>query len=232
MTTETIKEIEANRTIRLLLEKRRSLGTPNPVEARCAGGGMLVDIACGSGRFLGRVHDRYDTLVGIDFIPVARSDLDNVHFVRADLRQGIPLDDRVANTITAIETIEHMADPILLVREAFRIARPGAEFILTTPNIRFVRHLARLILQGEGPRTAGWRDNEVLWDGGHVHYFTSKDLVALLKRAGFVSIRAVALIEPEGFLPVIRRLFLRWPGNPLVREFLTGRVLVVGTRPK
>ena len=192
---------------------------------------MLVDIGCGSGRFLGQLHGRYDALVGVDFIPLARSDFPNVHLVRADLRRGIPLGDRVANTITAIEVIEHVADPILLVREAFRIARPGAEFILTTPNVRYVRHLFQLVVQGQGPKTASHRSDELLWDGGHIHYFTSKDLVGLLKDAGFLLVRSTALIQPEGFLPPFRRLLSRWAGNPLVREFLTGRLLVTGTKP-
>jgi SAM-dependent methyltransferase len=193
---------------------------------------MLVDVGCGTGAFARRVHERYGAVVGVDFIPLARSNSENVHFVRADLRHGIPLGDGVADTVTAIEVVEHIANPILLVREAFRIARPGGKFVLTTPNVRYVRQLLRLIVRGEGPRTAGRYDDELLWDGGHLHYFTSKDLVALLKGVGFVSIRSMALMRSEGFLPVVRRWLSRWPGNPLVREFLTGRLLVTGTKPR
>ena len=193
---------------------------------------MLVDVGCGAGAFVRRMRDRYGSLVGIDFIPQARSDLDNVHFVRADLRHGIPLGDGVADMVTAIDVIEHMASPALLAREALRIARPGGEFVLTTPNVRYVRQLFRLIVRGEGPRTASRYDDELLWDGGHLHYFTSKDLVALLKGVGFVSVRSTALLRPEGFMPVVRRLMARWPGSPLVREFLTGRLLVVAMKPE
>lgn len=231
MRTATSIEIEASRRLRLLSDERRTPGARSSVEARCTGGRVLVDIGCGSGAFLRRLHDRYDTLVGVDFIPFARSDVDSVQLLRADLRLGMPLGDGAADTITAIEVIEHAADPILLVREAYRIARPGAEFIITTPNIRYVRHLFRLVLQGKGPKTAGYRDDELLWDGGHIHYFTSKDLEALFKEAGFVSVRSMAMIQAEGFLPGARRLLSRWPSNPLVREFLTGRLLVTGRKP-
>ena len=192
----------------------------------------VLDVGCGTGTFLKQTHDRYDTLVGIDFIPSARSDVENVHFLRADLRLGIPLGDGVADTITAIEVVEHAADPLLLVREAFRIARPGAEFLLTTPNVRYIRHLFRLVLQGKGPKTAAHHDDELLWDGGHIHYFTSRDLEALLEEAGFVSVQSMAMIQAEGFLPAIRGLLSRWPGNALVREFLSGRLLVTGRKPE
>ncbi len=232
MSTATTTEIEANRRLRVLADERRSSESPNPVGTRCTGGRVLADIGCGTGAFTKVMHDRYDTLFGIDFIPIPRSDLENVHFLRADLRVGIPLNDGVADTITAIEVIEHAADPILLVREAFRVAKPGAEFILTTPNIRYIRHLFRLVLQGKGPKTAGHHDDELLWDGGHVHYFTSRDLKALLKDAGFVSVQSMAMIQPDGFLPGMRSLLSRWPGNPLVREFLSGRLMVTGRKPE
>lgn len=232
MRTATSIEIEASRRLRLLADARRTPGAPNPVSAHCTGGRVLADIGCGTGTFLKQMRDRYDTLVGIDFIPSTRSEFDNVHLLRADLRLGIPLADGVADTITAIEVVEHAADPLLLVREAFRIAKPGAECILTTPNVRYVRHLIRLVLQGKGPKTAGYHDDELLWDGGHIHYFTSKDLEALFKKAGFVSVRSMAMIQPVGFLPPIRRLLSRWPGNALVREFLSGRLLVTGQKPE
>ena len=232
MTTAKSAEIDANRTLRLLADERRSPAAPNVVRAQCTGGRVLADIGCGTGTFLKQLHDRYDTLVGIDFIPNARSDLDNVEFLQADLRLGIPLGDEVADTITAIEVIEHAADPLLLVREAFRIARPGATLILTTPNVRYIRHLFRLVLQGKGPKTAAYEDDELLWDGGHIHYFTSRDLEALLNEAGFVSVHSMAMIQPGGFLPAIRRLLSRWPSNALVREFLSGRLLVTGRKPE
>lgn len=225
-------DVGANLAVRARTEQRRAGLRPNPVEVHCRGGTMLVDIGCGSGAFLRQVRHRYHRVVGIDFIPLARPAFENTHVLRADLRLGIPLADAVADTVTAIELVEHIADPVFLVREAFRIARPGGELVLTTPNTRYVRHLLRLVVEGHGPKTSGYDDNDVLWDGGHIHYFTRKDLEALLTGAGFVSIRSIALIQPNGFMPGMRRLLSRWPESPLVREFLTGRLLVTAKRPE
>ena len=230
MTAATRGEIGSNWAARVRSARRRRDG-PNPVSDRCHGGRMLVDVGCGFGAFLGQLHDRYDALVGIDFVPLTRAEFDNVHLVRGDLRQGLPLSGDVADTVTAIEVIEHVADPILLVQEAFRILRPGGELMLTTPNIRYVRHAFRLIVQGRGPKTSGLNDDRLLWDGGHIHYFTSKDLVALLWEAGFVSVEASALINARGFLPLFRRFLSSRAANPVVREFLTGRLLVSGKKP-
>ena len=225
-------EIQANHTLRVQAARRSLTPSANPVRDRCTGGRVLVDIGCGFGGFLKQMRDRYDTLIGLDFVPLGRPDADNVHLARADLRQGIPLSDGVADTVTAVEVIEHVASPVLLVEEAFRITRPGGELIITTPNVRYMRHLIRLFVQGHGPKTSAHRQDEVLWDGGHIHYFTSSDVVALFRDAGFVSIRSLALISPDGFLPGVRRLLSRWPDNPAVREFLTGRLMVTGRKPE
>lgn len=232
MTKARQTEIEANHALRPLLEQQRSWTDLRMLAERCSGGRVLVDVGCGAGTFLGQVRDHYNVVVGIDFIPLQRSRHDNVHLVRADLRNGIPLPDSVATTLTAIELIEHIADPAGLIREAFRVARPGAELILTTPNVRYVRHLFRLVVQGRGPRTSSERHDDVLWDGGHIHYFTAKDIAVLLNDAGFVSVRARALIQAKGFLPVVRRLLSRWPNSPPVREFLTGRLMITGKKPE
>jgi SAM-dependent methyltransferase len=226
------KEIEANKALRSRAERRRPSAHPDVVSDRCSGGSTLVDIGCGSGALLRQVRDRYDLLVGIDFIPLRRPEFDKSLLVRADLRDGIPLANSVADTVTATELIEHIAEPAGLVREVFRIARPGAEAIFTTPNVRYVRHLFRLVIQGRGPRTSGACHDDVLWDGGHIHYFTAKDVMALLRKAGFVSVEASALIQANGFLPAVRRLASRWPGNPMVRELLTGRLMITGRKPE
>ncbi len=232
MRTAAHSEIEANHSLRVQAKRRSPTPSANPVRDRCTGGRVLADIGCGFGGFLEQMRDRYDTLIGCDFVPLERSAFNDVNLIRSDLRQGIPLGDCIADTVTAVEVIEHVANPVLLVEEAFRITRPGGEFMVTTPNVRYMRHLIRLFVQGHGPRTSAHRQDEILWDGGHIHYFTSSDVVALFRDAGFVSIRSLAMIGARGFLPGVRRLLSRWPENPIVREFLTGRLMVTGRKPE
>lgn len=50
--------------------------------------------------------------------------------------------------------------------------------MISTPNIRYLRHLFSLIVKGRFPETSGDTEH---WDGGHLHYFTYKDIEELLK---------------------------------------------------
>ena len=45
-----------------------------------------------------------------------------------------------------------------------------------------IQHIGDLLFRGTGPKTS--QDPEG-YDGGHLHYFTSRDLVSLLEDAGF-----------------------------------------------
>lgn len=48
--------------------------------------------------------------------------------------------------------------------------------MLTTPNIRYIKHLVRLVIRGRGPKTANDDVTDGPWDDGHINYFTHQDL--------------------------------------------------------
>jgi hypothetical protein len=67
-------------------------------------------------------------------------------------------------------------------RQPYRVLKKNGVFILTTPNIRFIDHIRLILIKGQFPKTS---HDKFCYDGGHIHYFTFKDIRNLLKRAGF-----------------------------------------------
>jgi len=123
--------------------------------------------------------------------------------------------------------IEHIVNPLAFAVEVRRVLRRGGIFVATTPNVRYAKHLARLVVRGEGPLTSARADNrtEEQWDDGHLHYFTPRDLEWIMHRAGFADWSTAALIETAG--SSIRRLLDRWSSAPPVKQFLSGNTLLV-----
>lgn len=97
-------------------------------------GGTLADVGCGAGHLWPHVAGAFDRCIGVDAVRYEGLPPD-VEFVPADLdRLPLPLADRSADVVAAVEVIEHLENPRAFCRELRRIARPHGWVVLTTPN--------------------------------------------------------------------------------------------------
>lgn len=102
----------------------------------------VLDIGCGDGPFA-----HFCAELGAEVI-VADVDADKIAALEARLKQlstrgvtalvtdanPIPLPDARANKIIAMEVLEHVEDPAQFMRELVRVAKPGAQFLITVPD--------------------------------------------------------------------------------------------------
>ena len=104
------------------------------VERRHGGGGILLDVGCGTGNLWQFVADRFDRYEGVDVVSYPGFPADEV-FHEAELdSDALPISDDYAHVVTAVEIIEHLENPRKFVRELVRVAKPGGWVILSTPN--------------------------------------------------------------------------------------------------
>lgn len=205
------------------------------VAAIFSGGDVVIDAGCGDGAPLDALGARYRIAAGFDVSAarvLARSGAPgNWSFSVANLDRGLPLRDGCADAIFANQVIEHVRNPLAFAVEARRVLRPGGLLVVTTPNVRYVKHVWRLIARGEGPMTSSRqpRTSED-WDGGHIHYFTPRDLAWITRAAGFGRWRTSALIETRGALSWLRRGLARTGSAAPVKHFLSGNTLLVATK--
>ena len=199
-----------------------------------AGGNLLVDLGCGDGAWLDSVHTQYRNAIGIDVSPAgidSRATRPDWRFVEADLNEGIPLHDGAADALHANQVIEHIANPLFFLEEASRVLRPGGVLVVTTPNIRYLRHVGRLVFNGRGPLTSGASvRSRTDWDDGHIHFFTAGDLEWLARTAGFAHQRTQALVDLYGRAQILRRMMDRLAATRLVKGFLSGNLMLVARR--
>lgn len=134
---------------------RQSLGTSeaaiyrmvaNAIASR-ASGEVIVDMGCGVGDLWPFVRDQFATYVGVDV--VRYEDFPpGAEFIQANLDAGsVPLPDESADTVVAVETIEHLENPRALIREMVRLTKPGGWVCLTTPNQLSLLSLLTLIFK-------------------------------------------------------------------------------------
>lgn len=194
-------------------------------------GRITVDLGCGAGELLDEIAPVYEVLVGLDISTKrlsrrARAPQD-WSFVRADLNSPFPLNSEHIDTVYANQVIEHIADPLLFASEVHRILKPGGGVIVTSPNIRYIKHIWRLSIKGLGPKTANQNTLDGKWDDGHIHYFTHKDLRKVFLDAGFLHVESKALVNLTGKMSYLRKLFEFFSNSSLISEFLSGNILLI-----
>jgi 2-polyprenyl-3-methyl-5-hydroxy-6-metoxy-1,4-benzoquinol methylase len=139
--------------------------------------GRLLDVGCGDGAYLTLMSDLGWEVAGVDPDPagiaVAQQSGLDVH-VGTLADAGFP--DSYFDVVTLSHTIEHVHDPVALLRECRRVLSPGGELVVLTPN-----------LASDGHRRFG-ADWLHLDPPRHLVIFTIGSLRRALAAAGFSQI--------------------------------------------
>ena len=151
--------------------------------------GRVLDIGCGAGGIAGPLRAAgAGWISGIELVPdaaaAAEAPYDEVCV--GDALANLPRVGRPFDTILCYDVLEHLYDPLALVRALTGVAADGARLHVSVPNASHVSLLRDLVVRGTfGYQPAGHRD------ATHIRWFTRRDIVALVEEAGW-SIRNVA----------------------------------------
>ncbi|MDI6916163.1 MAG: class I SAM-dependent methyltransferase [Thermoplasmatales archaeon] len=214
MLTVKITKIYDEIWARKLKESRKvETGSRMDIASKLVGSGdRLLDIGCGNGSFATLVKDRYKEIYGVDLSREAlrRAQELSIRAVKANLNLGLPFKDNCFDAVICLDVIEHIFDPRKFTAELSRVIKKGGILIISSPNIQYWKHVISIIA-GRFPKTS---DDEEAYDGGHLHYFTFKDLEKLLeknklrviKKAGVFDIKFLKIYRSMGIVIKARRL--------------------------
>jgi len=139
----------------------------------------VLDVGCGVGRLMLRIARRGCFVTGVE---LQRPDLRSAQRLLDEFRQQVELIEAdggripfAADTfdfVTCTETLEHVADPGLALRELARVLKPGGHLVVSVPDT-----LPELIARqmSELYRTDPW---------GHRRIFTRKSIERTVEAAG------------------------------------------------
>ena len=104
----------------------------------------VLDIGCAYGFMLERFptgFQKYGTDVSKHAISEAKKRFPDYHFAVGDAEQTFPFKPNYFDLIICNDVLEHLEQPQLLLRNAYKILKPGGLLYLTTPNFNLPRKL-------------------------------------------------------------------------------------------
>lgn len=165
-------------------------------------GAKLLDVGCGSG-WLG---DHFEDYTGVDGSPdaVREATAKGRNVTLADVDEPLPFADQAFDCAIVKDVLEHVRDPVALVREVARVTRPGGLVFASSPDAQrwvwddythrrpFTRKAFRLLFAD-----AGYRVEHL----GYESVMPGTSIVSGLTR----SKRRPPPLRAAAWLPVVRR---------------------------
>ncbi len=175
-----------------LLRKARFRPHSWPLEPVPQGSKQLLDLGCGNGaklfEFVQRGYDVWGVDVGEDAIRVCQKILPQGHFIQGELQEtGLPCAH--FDYIRIDNALEHVPNPKEVVRECYRLLRPGGQLLVYVPH---GRSLSIRLMKGNSISS---------WIPFHMQLFTPTSLRRLMEEAGFTDIDIYGY-NPTSWLPL------------------------------
>lgn len=153
--------------------------------------GRLLDVGCGDGNRLVRFRKLGWDAEGQEVDPEAAAEARRISGgpVHLGTLEDVGFPEASFDAITMNHVIEHVYDPVNLLRECRRILRTGAILVITTPNAESYGH---------DHFGASWRGLE---PPRHLHLFSQHALLQTAVRAGFVKCETwTTAVNASGFV--------------------------------
>ncbi|HYM66418.1 MAG TPA: class I SAM-dependent methyltransferase [Patescibacteria group bacterium] len=165
---------------------------------RAQGARTVLDVGCSAGVLARELVARGAVVDGIEQDAVAAAEAARVcrHVIVGDAESaGSQLESAAYDLIVMADLIEHLRDPVRMLRMLRPALGPEGRLLLTTPNVANWSLRLRLLV-GRWDYT-----DRGLLDRTHLHLFTLKTLRAALQEAGY----RITDLDVTCPLPVLRR---------------------------
>jgi 2-polyprenyl-3-methyl-5-hydroxy-6-metoxy-1,4-benzoquinol methylase len=142
------------------------------LDVGCAGGGAAGELRAGGASWI----------TGIEMMPEPAAAAAGVYdeVLVGDALAELPNASAPFDTILCYDVLEHLYDPLALLRALRAVAAEDGRLHVSVPNASHISLLRDLIVRGTfGYEPAGHRD------ATHIRWFTRRDIVALVGEAGW-----------------------------------------------
>ena len=144
-----------------------------------------LDIGTGDGAFLEYLLEKgFDRLCGVEpsRAPIAAARKDVRPLIREGIFRGDDFVPESLSLVTCFQTLEHLGDPLVMAKTAWKLLKPGGAAFFICHNRRA---LSARLLGKKSP----------IFDIEHLQLFSPKSAVYLLEHANFIDVRVMDIVN-------------------------------------
>jgi len=204
------------------------------VAARLTPGTRVLDLGCGRGGVVERLHPRAGFVAGLDpDVMSLREHRAPALALACGLAEALPYADSIFDLVCCSWVLEHLSDPDRVFAEVGRVLTPGGHFVFLTPNARHPLLVFNRVLRWTQGRLVGRFYDRAEADTFPAFYRanTPAQIKQLVRTAGLerVSLRFVGDPTYLAFNDVLFRLacLLERVMPPPLRVHLVGEYVIV-----
>ena len=95
----------------------------------------VLDIGCGQKHLLlNRIKNNINKGYGIDK-NITNKSFQNIIIINKNVENGIPFPNNEMDVIILLAVLEHLNNPVFILREIERVLKPGGRLLMTVPSI-------------------------------------------------------------------------------------------------
>lgn len=186
--------------------------------------GSIADIGGGAGATLTLVKEHYPNArticVDRHGPAIAKARACGHVGVLCDLQASIPEEIEQCDVVVCLDVLEHLVDPWSVLEKIHARMKPGAQVVISLPNVRYWPVSSGLLFGGRWNLTS-----QGVLDDTHLRFFTKSTAIALLQNAHFQLTRVVGKLGPSPRAKAADALTFG-----LLRDLFVIQYLLVGTR--
>lgn len=158
----------------------------NALESSTIPEGQYLDIGCGTGMFMREMgKERFACGLDISLQALSYCQKDGVRNLVNASCDSLPFSDNAFALISLLDIVEHAPDDRAVLKEVYRICRPGGVVLVTVPAFMLL-----------------WSSHDVA--NHHKRRYTRKELASLCHTSGF-TLERITYTNFFIFLPVLLR---------------------------
>ncbi|MEZ5354881.1 MAG: class I SAM-dependent methyltransferase [Bryobacteraceae bacterium] len=156
-------------------------------------GRRVLDAGCGNGDLSRLLAGRGYAVTALERPGGVTGQLPSaVRLIEHDLETGLPKFDAPFDFILCADILEHLRDPLSLLRQLRSTLAPGGELVASLPNSGNL-YFRLIVLSGRFPQ-----EEKGLFDRTHLHFYTWDGWRHLFTSAGFAMVEVCPTGVPVG----------------------------------